>query len=211
MVFRDLKCEYAYLNTRSGTAWDLHFVGYECPGPLKQLPPSKAGVPLWRFRPEQFNAIRQMVQNEHRRELGTSNNPFPPTDARYYRHERETLGKDKPRLPGWRYSGRPELVSFMAYPKDYAHELIDWLSLRAVQLVDANGNYLAQSLSEVVEIMSDWRHHDSDALRGLAPGESPVVVSALPIGKALRATVSVLAAGVSGNAAYDLIKLAINN
>jgi hypothetical protein len=70
------------------------------------------------------------------------------------------------------YRGNPELVSVMAY-RDYP-ELIDWLSLRAVKLVDANGNYLAQSLGEVVEVLSDWRQDDNEDPRVLAPGEAPL-------------------------------------
>ena len=186
VVFRDLKAEYAYLDHRSGANWDLHFVGYDC-RTRPVLPPSVAGVPLWRFHADRFNALRQDLQDAHAAALAESDAPFDSV--------------------GWRYSGRPELVSFMAY--HYFPEFIDWLSLRAVPLVDADGGYLDRSLSEVVEVMSDWRELDSDDLRDLAPGELPRAVSAAPIGRALRVVAAAIASGVAGNAAYELIKAAV--
>jgi hypothetical protein len=186
VVFRDLKAEYAYLDHRSGASWDLNFVGYDC-RTRPVLPPSVAGVPLWRFRADSFNALRQKLQDAHAAALAESDAPFDAV--------------------GWRYSGRPELVSFMAY--HHYPEFIDWLSLRAVRLVDADGDYLDRSLSEVVEVMSDWREVDNGDLRALAPGELPRAVSAAPIGRALRAVAATIAGGVTGNAAYELIKAAV--
>jgi hypothetical protein len=186
VVFRDLKAEYTYLDQRSGANWDLNFVGYACSAG-RALPPSVAGVPLWRFHAVEFDALRQELQDAHADALARSEAPFD--------------------MAGWRYSGRPELVSFMAY-RDHP-ELIDWLSLRAVRLVDADGDYLDRSLSEVVEVLSDWRELDNDDLRDLAPGEPPRAVSAAQIGRALRAVAAAIAGGVAGNAAYELIKAAI--
>lgn len=186
IVFRDLKHNHTYLNLRSGEKWDLNFVGYDCPG-ISYFPPSVAGIPLWRFKPAIFDSIRQRVQDEHARAL-----------SRWRKYLSFNTG-------GWRYSGRPELVSFMVYNSAYPVH-VDWPSLRAVPLLDANGKYIDRSLDEIVEVLSDWRDHDTDALRDLAPGELPAVVSAWPIAKALRATASVLAAGIAGNAAYELLK-----
>jgi hypothetical protein len=183
IVLKDLKVEYVYLNDRSGTRWDLHFVGYRQRDEQRR----PAGQPRWDFDAARFDETRRMVQDEHAAALASAEIPFESA--------------------GWRYSGRPELVSFMAY-RDYPG-LIDWLSLRSVRLVDANGRYLDRSLSEIVEVLSDWRDHDNDALRELAPGEPPIVESALPIGAALVATAAVLAGGVAGNTAYDLIKAAV--
>ncbi|HEV8558230.1 MAG TPA: hypothetical protein VGR06_17800 [Actinophytocola sp.] len=182
IVLKDLKAEYVYLNDRSGTRWDLHFVGYR----QRDGQRHPAGQPRWEFDAARFDETRRMVQDEHAAALASAEIPFESV--------------------GWRYSGRPELVSFMAY-RDYPG-LIDWLSLRSVRLVDANGRYLDRSLSEIVEVLSDWRDLDND-IRDLAPGEPPQIVSAAPISQALRATAAALASGIAGNAAYELLKAAI--
>jgi hypothetical protein len=183
IVLRDLKAEYVYLNDRSGTRWDLHFVGYRHRD--EQRHPT--GKPRWDFDAARFDEIRSFVQDNHATSLASAGMP------------------DK--SVGWRYSGRPELVSFMAY-RDHPG-LIDWLSLRSVRLVDANGSYLDRSLSEIVEVLSDWRDLDNDDIRDLAPGEPPQVVSATPIAHALQATAAALASGIAGNAAYELLKAAV--
>lgn len=189
IVFRDLTRQFAYLNLRSGQVWDLYFAGYTCPVPGRVLPPSPRGIPLWQFRPAKFHDLWKHIRFEHTRSFGE--NP-------YY------CGRP------WRYSGRPELVSFMAY-RDFSDYFgptvrIDWPSLRAVPLADANGDYLDHSLSEIVETMSDWRDTDNAAIRRFAPGERPAVESALSLGSALRVVGSAMAGGIAGNAAYDLLK-----
>jgi hypothetical protein len=183
IVLKDLKAEYVYLNDRSGTRWDLHFVGYRHRN--EQRHPT--GKPSWDFDAARFDEMRSFVQDNHAASLSSSDMPYESVP--------------------WRYSGRPELVSFMAY-RDHPG-LIDWPSLRSVRLVDANGRYLDRSLSEIVEVLSDWRDLDNDDIRDLAPGESPQAVSAAPIGQALQATAAALASGIAGNAAYELIKAAI--
>lgn len=183
IVLKDLKSEYVYLNDRSGMRWDLHFVGYRHPDEQRH----PAGKPRWDFDAAKFDEMRRIVQDNHADSLANADLPYKSV--------------------GWRYSGRPELVSFMAY-RDHPG-LIDWPSLRSVRLVDANGHYLDRSLSEIVEVLSDWRDLDNNDIRDLAPGESPQVVSAAPISHALQATAAVLASGIAGNAAYELIKAAI--
>ncbi|WP_158854959.1 hypothetical protein [Saccharothrix deserti] len=191
IVLRDLKTEYAYFQERSEDAWDLHFVGYRCQKKWS-LRPSRIGIPMWRFDGKKFNEVRMIVQSEHRKYAEDS--PFSRS--------------------GWTYSGRPEIVSFMAYGR-YDEEFneprahIDWPSLRAVPLVDANGSYIDYSLGEVVEAMSDWRERDGEVLRHLAPGELPIAASTLSIEGALKAVASALAIGITGNAAYELIKKVI--
>jgi len=187
LVLRDLKSQYAYVNHRSGADWDLHVAGYQCPSRGRPLPPSLAGVPLWRFTVTSFDQLRTLIQRAHAKALITADAPYDTVP--------------------WRYSGRPELVSFMAY-RDFPGT-IDWLSLRAVRLVDTKGDYLDRSLGEIVEVLSDWREHDDDALRDLAPGEPPRVVSAWPIRRALQATAAAITGGIAGNAAYDLIKAVV--
>lgn len=190
LVFRDLEQEYAYFQERSGEAWDLHFIGYRCEKRWS-LRPSQTGIPKWRFDAKRFNAIRAVVQSEHLRHI--HNVPLV--------------------TPGWRYWGRPELVSFMAYGSydefDEPRAHIDWPSLRAVPLVDASGGYIDYSLGEIVEAMSDWRDQETQVLRDLAPGELPIATSAGSIVGALKAVASVLASGIAGNAVYELIKKAI--
>jgi hypothetical protein len=186
VVFRDLKAEYIYLNHRSGIQWDLHFVGYNFHN--KRLR-EKEAPSAWKFDAYQFDTIRKAIQIRHGLALKKSEN-IP--------HKRSN----------WRYTGRPELVSFMAY-RDYP-DIVDWASLRSVQLVNANGEYTDQSLSEVVEVLSDWRDRDDDMLQKFAPGEFPTTVSVSSIGKPLQAIGAVIAGGVAGNAAYELIKAAIS-
>lgn len=191
LVFRDLEREYAYFQERSGEAWDLHFIGYRCEKRWS-LRPSQIGIPKWRFDAKGFNAIRATVQSEHLRHI----------------HKAPLV------RPRWSYSGRPELVSFMAHGSydeefDEPRAHIDWPSLRAVPLVDANGDYSEYSLGEIVEAMSDWRDHETQVFRDLAPGELPKAASAGSIVGALRTVAYILGSGIVGNAAYELIKKAI--
>jgi hypothetical protein len=188
IVLRDLKSQQAYFDEQTGHAWDLHFVGYRCQK-KRSLRPSQFGIPEWRFLAKEFVRIKAVVQSEHIR-------------ARHY-----TPFK----TPAWAYSGRPEIVSFMAYGQydkefDEPRAHIDWPSLRAVPLVDANGAYIEYSLGEIVEDMSDWRDRDSEVLRHFAPGELPIAVPATSLAGALQTVASGLALGVAGNAVYELIK-----
>ncbi|MFL6127421.1 tetratricopeptide repeat protein [Actinophytocola sp.] len=195
VVLTDLISHHEYLDRRSGAAWDLHFAGYRAFGKTahtrKLVWPTPRGIPLWQFRPADFDEIRRHIHDSHTVAVAEA-----PASSPFV---------SRP----WKYSGRPELVSFMAY-RDHPG-LIDWLSLRAVRLVDAHGRYVDHSLGEIVEVMSDWREDDSDELRALAPGEPPrPSESAVPIGRALAWLGATVAGGVAGNAAYDLIKLMTN-
>jgi hypothetical protein len=181
LVFRDLAAGSAYLNLRSGSTWDLHLIGYTAleSGTAR---PNVLGVPLWRFSAARFLDVVAHVQREHAAVLAA---PGPVPVRR------------------WRYSGTADLVSVMAY-RDLPG-LIDWSSLRAVQLLGAQGQYLDRSIGQITEIMSDWRE-DRGELRDMAPGElQQNAISVLDLRRALTLAANMIASGIIGNAAYELL------
>ncbi|GAA2588994.1 hypothetical protein SMC26_16600 [Actinomadura fulvescens] len=184
LVFRDLRRNYAYLNLRSGTSWDLHFAGYQLTGLRVSIAPSVLGVPQWRFNATEFWRVMVTLHDEHAAALANL----------------DTAEGGSP----WRFSGTADLVSFMAY-RDLPG-LIDWPSLRSVRLLDAQGAYIDKSLGQIVEVMSDWRDDDPE-VRDFAPGEiRHDGISVLQLRPALIATAGVLTGGVASNTAYDLLK-----
>ena len=184
LVFRQLKETHAYVNLRSGNTWDLHLIGYMAINRFGTMRPSVLGIPTWRFSAGRFLDVIAHVQHEHAGALADS----------------ESAATGKP----WRYSGTADLISFMAY-RDYP-ELIDWPSLRAIQLLDAQGTYLDRSIGQIVEIMSEWRA-DGPEVREFAPGElRQTAASVLDLRRALVAVAGMVTSGVVGNAAYDLLK-----
>jgi hypothetical protein len=184
LVFRQLKETHAYVNLRSGTTWDLHLTGYTAINSFGTMRPSVLGIPTWRFSAGRFLDVIAHIQHNHAGTLADSESP--------------ATGKP------WRYSGTADLVSFMAY-RDFP-ELIDWPSLRAIQLLDAQGTYLDRSIGQIVEIMSEWRE-DGPEVREFAPGElQQTAISALHLRRALVAVAGMVTSGVVGNAAYDLLK-----
>ncbi|GAA1664157.1 hypothetical protein GCM10009733_072380 [Nonomuraea maheshkhaliensis] len=176
IVFRDLRNNFAYINVRSGEAWDVYFAGY-------------VKVPLinrWRFDAESFNETRKAIESLHQKALRSIHSP-----AQYAR--------------SWNFSGTADIVSFMAYLQDDIH--LDWLSLHACRLLDADGRYLRYSLGEIVESLSDWRKEDDAVMREFAPGEmNREVASALSLKSVLTATAQQFPGGIAVNAAYDLLK-----
>ncbi|MFC7380881.1 hypothetical protein [Sphaerisporangium rhizosphaerae] len=92
----------------------------------------------------------------------------------------------------------------MAYSGTSA--LVDWASLRSVQLLDADGSYRTHNLGQVVETLTDWREFDGPDLRDLAPGEPPVPASLIPMAPALAGMAAGLAGGLTVNAIYDMLK-----
>ncbi|YCK37217.1 hypothetical protein ACNF49_25145 [Actinomadura sp. ATCC 39365] len=188
LVFRDLKESYTYLNLRSGTTWDLNFLGYHTSRIKLSTRPSILGVPQWRFDARDFIGLTAAVEERHRTTLTAS-------------------CKVQNRSP-WQFSGTADLVSFMAY-RDFPG-LIDWPSLQSVTLLDAQGAYADRSLAQIVEILCDWRE-DEPELRNLAPGEvHQTGVSVLGLRSALTASAAVIAGGIAGNTAYDLLKQIIS-
>lgn len=180
LVIRDLKKANAYVNLRSGATWDLHLIGYE----TFRIRPSVLGIPMWRFNAGRFLDVIAHIQHEYAAKLADS--------------EGVTPGKP------WRYSGTADLVSFMAY-RDFPG-LIDWPSLRAIQLLDAQGAYLDRSIGQIVEIMSDWREDDPE-IREYAPGElRQSAISVVDLHRALTAVAGMVTSGIIGNAAYELLK-----
>ena len=184
VVLQDLRNSYAYLNLRSGSAWDLHFVGYRASKLSVSMAPSVLGIPQWQFDAATFLSIISALEAKHATSL------IDP----------DSVAENTP----WRFSGTADLVSFMAY-RDL-QGLIDWSSLRSIQLLNAQGNYIDRSLGQIVEIMSDWRD-DGPGVRDFAPGEiRHDGVSVLELHPALTAIAGVIAGGVAGNTAYDLLK-----
>jgi hypothetical protein len=184
LVFRELKNTYAYVNLRSGNVWDLYMIGYTAINRYGATRPSVLGIPIWRFSAGRFLDVIAHIQQEHAGALADSDNV--------------TAGKP------WRYSGTADLVSFMAYQD--SPTFIDWLSLRAVQLLDAKGTYLDRNIGQIVEIMSDWRE-DGPEVREFAPGElQQTAISILDLRQALIAVAGMVISGVVGNAAYDLLR-----
>lgn len=185
VVFRDLSSNYAYLDLRSGTAWNLYFAGY--------------GRKAWGRFPQS-------------RRVGRSSEIFSPSRFREMIHEvsasHEAALQDAQDIPeprtAWRYSGTCDLVSLMAYPRRDRSVHWDWLSLRDLQLTDGNDRYVDTGLGEVVETLSDWRT-GSPLLRQLAPGEAPQR-SVLSLQDSLVAIAGALSLEVAGNLAGDLIK-----
>jgi hypothetical protein len=97
---------------RSGTAWDLHLIGYAAINTFGTMRPSVLGIPTWRFSAGRFLDVVAHIQREHAAGIANSDGAIAEGTA------------------PWRYSGTADLVSFMAY-RDLPG-LIDWLSLRAV-------------------------------------------------------------------------------
>jgi hypothetical protein len=185
LVFRELKRTQAYVDLRSGTAWDLHLIGYAAINTFGTMRPSVLGIPTWRFRAGRFLDVVAHVQHGHAAGLAASDSAVAGSAP-------------------WRYSGTGDLVSFMAY-RDLPG-LIDWPSLKGVQLHDAQGAYLDRSIGQIVEIMSDWRE-DGPEVQEFAPGEMrQTAISVLDLRRALIVVAGMVTSGVIGNAAYDLLK-----
>lgn len=129
-IFADLQENIAYYNVRSGAGWDLAVAGY-CEGPPDDDLHSVPADGGWWFSPSAFNNIHSGVEREHREYM-----------------EKQSLFKGR-RTP-WKYSGKPELVSFWANPSNWNEP--DWPSLVSCNLVEPE-----RSLSWAVEAHSDWR------------------------------------------------------
>jgi hypothetical protein len=116
-----------------------------------------------------------------------------------------------PRTPPWLIgagadqAGQRAGCQLHGLPARHIH--LDWLSLHACRLLDANGRYLRYSLGEIVESLSDWRKEDDAVMREFAPGEiNREVASALSLKSVLTATAQQFPGGIAVNAAYDLLK-----
>ncbi|GIH27626.1 hypothetical protein Aph01nite_59360 [Acrocarpospora phusangensis] len=180
-VIKDIRESYAHLDIRSGPDWELYIAGYR-----KQ----RSGRIV--FNERDFDELQKEIEAGHQKgwvEAALS-------EGRKYVND--TYG------PAWKFSGTADLVSFMAY--DGPQLEVDWLTLRAVQLLDANGSYRRYGIGEIVEILRDWRK-DNPEFRDFAPGESPELAPIMSICPALSWLGSTAAIAISGNAAYDLLKV----
>ncbi|MER5645269.1 hypothetical protein [Streptosporangium sp. NPDC002524] len=234
VVFRDLNQDFAYLDRRSGVHWDLFFAGYS--GRRRWLSPRALGVPIWKFSPSDFDEIRRHVERLHREALSddvpdgltpwrysgvpelVSVMAYRATWTDRQQQFVNRLHEFGERAPGlWKELDavndnvsariRAEVITQYTSPVK-----IDWASLHAVRLTDLNGAYENHNLATVAEILSGWREDaDSPCPRRefleLAPGEVPSETASLKVlHPLLQAAGAAIAGGVTGNAAYDLIK-----
>ncbi|MEV5561247.1 hypothetical protein AB0L44_47090 [Nonomuraea wenchangensis] len=234
VVFRDLNQDFAYLDRRFGVHWDLCFAGYS--GRRQWLRPRALGVPIWKFSPSDFDDIRRHVERLHCEALsGDVPDGLTPwrysgvpelvsvmayraswTDRQQQFVNR--LHELEKQVPAWlREVDAVDVNVFARIPTEaitrYTSPVkIDWASLHAVRLTDLNGAYENHNLATVVESLSNWREdadspHPRREFLELAPGEVPSETASLTIlHPLLQAAGAAIAGGVTGNAAYDLIK-----
>lgn len=140
----DVRNNFAYYNIRSGIDWDLYLAGYSVYSNRRTGQPRKH----LKFNPSSFDRIITDVRLAQNAALRTSDKP--------------------PNLAPWKYSGRCELVSMMAYCG--AGIYVDWLSLRAVTIQSASKSGSNYTFGEVTETLSDWRLEPA-LLQEIGPGE----------------------------------------
>jgi hypothetical protein len=183
-VWRDLETNRAFLDLRSGDAWDLFFAGMSAyakqePDAISIADPTQRRNYKRYLNPDAFREIEQTIYLGQR---GASVNAD---------HSFEV----------WRYSGETDLVSFMCYAREP-----DWPSLRSVRIEESSSGR-SISLGRITEGLTNWGSGEVD--EQFAPGE--VVeradgVYASSLEKALSWTALTVTGGVLGNSVYDLIK-----
>jgi hypothetical protein len=172
--------DFPYVNDLADRDWDLFFVG--APGVARgdQGVP-REGVSMWSV-PEHMDwkAFRRIARDVHRHHAVAL-------------RDRDGAAAE----PAWRFAGKPELVSFIAY-----WGVPDWLSLRAV-------NIEQYEIGEITARMvpGEDGHVDPQLAPGL--GQQAPVVTKTGLQQALLTTVRQLpvwaASGVVGNAASGMI------
>jgi hypothetical protein len=183
-VWRDLETNRAFLDLRSGDAWDLFFAGMSA------------------FAAEEADAI-PIVDPSWRGDFARYLNlrAFRGIEETIYRGQRSVTQKADHEFEIWRYSGETDLVSFMCYAREP-----DWLSLRSVHIEESpTGRPL--SLGQITEGLTRWSSGDVD--ERFAPGRAAAGAhrtNASSLDKALSWAALTVAGGVLGNSAYDLIK-----
>jgi len=235
LVFHDLANNFGYLRVRSGNRWDLHFAGY-CKPSLNPPPDAvaieKIGGTTWLFSATLFNDLRSYIERRHelvtrdelegfRRNGIWSRSYRPPittwrfsgtADLISFMAYESYLTHDTPVNPALSPAplSDPGNGEPLLRPARGGHgDGIDWLSLRAVQLLEANGSYRDLSLGGIVEGFSSWRQ-DGAIPHGMGPGEK---ISGEASVQVLVPALATLAAGVligvAGNLAYDLLKTVV--
>lgn len=82
----------------------------------------------------------------------------------------------------------------------------DWQSLKAICLTDSQGRYLeGLSVDEVIQGLRRWQ--EDEVVESMAPGMRyrDIYVTPSILVSALKWSASAVAAGVVGDAAYDLV------
>jgi len=183
-VWRDLETNRAFLDLRSGDAWDLFFAGMsafgaEEGGAIPIADPNWHGGYTRYLNPRAFREIEETIYWGQQRIAERAD------------HEFEV----------WRYSGETDLVSFMCYAREP-----DWLSLRSVRIEESpTGRPI--SLGQITEGLTRWSSGDAD--ERFAPGRAAKGADrahAPSLDKALSWAALTVAGGVLGNSVYDLIK-----
>jgi hypothetical protein len=175
-VISEVRSNFAYLNLRSGTEWDLYLAGYS-PG----IKPRREPRQIASFDPLGFRSVVADVESYHRRALSS-------------------VADQPPGLVSWKYSGVAEMASFMAYRTEGSPH-VDWLSMRTAKI---GNNGAVETIGEVVEKLSDWRAEDAK-IGDLAPGELLASNSLFSVAPALSFLAMTITEGVIGNAAYELL------
>lgn len=179
-IWNELAVSVAHLDLRSGTDWDLFFVGLPAIRPPERVPEwVREQWRRWRgeqVNAEAFNRVATDVSRSHAAAL------------------RQHEGSDSRR---WRYSGRSELVSVMSYDAQP-----DWLSLRSFDLARLGDAPLAQ----VTERLTPWADGpiDTDLSPGL-PSLGDPDLRGLAVGL-LQTGLAAVGGGVASNAAWELIR-----
>ncbi len=181
-AWRELQTNRAFLDERSGDAWDLFFAGMSGYQPMEadafELPDR-----LWHeqwsryMNPRYFRDLEHRISMEHDNALRMAHRNEPP----------------------WRYSGGTDLVSFMAYAQEP-----DFLSLKAVRLDPHDESSAEVRLASVTEKLRRW--YDDDVDERFAPGSVSQPDLAMSLVDGLRFSATAVASGVLGDAAFELVK-----
>lgn len=181
-VWRDLESNRAFLDLRSGDAWDLFFAGMSAfaqeerdAEPIED--PSWHGGYARYLNPDAFREIEDEVYR------GQESNGVPAPQR-------------------WRYSGYTDLVSFMCYARKP-----DWASLRYMMIEEPMSGR-SVGLGRITEGLKGWMDDDLDP--DFAPGVQASLgpgSHAMPFDRALAWAASAVAGGVMGNSAYDLLRI----
>jgi hypothetical protein len=179
---RQLRDARAFWDAETGESWDLLFAGYQ---PYRAYTESEVETRFphnsghWWFDPEKFLRLAEKISEEQ-------NVALLSVDGSADR---------------WRYSGKVDLVSFMAYGGEP-----DWCSLKSVCLTDSRGEYRdGHSVDEVIVSLRHWQNEDiADIFAPSSPYRGAYVTSTA-LESALQWSASAVVGGVLGNAVYDLV------
>jgi hypothetical protein len=184
-VWPDLETNRAFLDLRSGDAWDLFFAGMSA-----YAAEEADAIPIGDPDPDGWYKRRM---NPH---------AFQQIEQEIYQGQQYAAANADRRFEIWRYSGETDLVSFMCYAREP-----DWPSLRSVRIEESG-----LSLGRITEGLTRWSSGDIDeqfAPGGITEGVGGTYAPSLV--NALAWTASAVTSGVLGNSAYDLIRVLLGH